>query len=65
MNGWGGLLILVIVILAALAVITNLANPDPGDKCVYGQEGVVKFHSTGKVVVCEGGTWVLKNGNAP
>ena len=60
-----GLLILALVVLAAVTIIVMIANPDPGDECLYGQEGVVKFHSTGKVVVCEGGTWVLKNGTAP
>lgn len=60
-----GLLILALFVLAALVIIVMIANPDPGDPCTSSQKGVSKFHSTGKIVECDGTTWVLKNGTPP
>lgn len=59
------LLMLVLGVLVIVVVIVMIANPDPGDRCLASQKGVTKFHSTGKIVECDGVTWVLKNGTAP
>ena len=51
----------VVLIIGAIAIIAWVRSlPVPGEACSV--ENETKFHSTGKVVVCQNGRWVLMNG---
>ena len=65
MNGWGGFLALVLLVLLVLGIIRIIARPDPGDICLSSQKGVTKFFDTGRIVECDGKVWVVKNGTPP
>ena len=49
--------------LVILAVVYVFSLPKAGNPCLT--EGERKFHSTGKIVKCEGGRWVLHHGTPP
>lgn len=48
-------LLLIPVVLLALT-----ACDEPGENCT--EEGKAKHYSTGKIIECENGKWVMKNG---
>jgi hypothetical protein len=51
------------VALVVLGAMWVMSLPKVGDSC--SPENSTKFHSTGKIVVCEGGKWILRSGTPP
>jgi hypothetical protein len=48
------------IAIAILALGLLTACDEPDDACT--EEGKSKFYSTGKILTCENGKWVLRNG---
>lgn len=48
------------IFFAALFLLALTACDEPGENCA--EEGKSKFYSTGKILTCENGKWVMKNG---